>query len=173
MIDIDVVGQLLPNAFTMLTQLCSTLVLFLVAKKVLGKSIANMLNARADMIQEQLTQSEAAKQEAEEDRLRAKEELKAAVAQSEEIINRATVEAKNEGVRIIAKAKEDAASEIKKAKNQIEQEKKKMEDDMVREMVEIAMSATEKLVGEKSDEETDRKAIDAFVKEAAYGQSSR
>ena len=29
MIDIDVIGQLLPNPITMLTQLCSTLVLFL------------------------------------------------------------------------------------------------------------------------------------------------
>ena len=33
MIDIDVIGQLLPNPITMLTQLCSTLVLFLVIKK--------------------------------------------------------------------------------------------------------------------------------------------
>ena len=33
MIDIDVLGQLIPNPVTMLVQLCSTLVLFLLMKK--------------------------------------------------------------------------------------------------------------------------------------------
>ena len=55
MIDIDVIGQLLPNPITMLTQLCSTLVLFLVIKKFLWKSITGMLDRRAEKMQEELT----------------------------------------------------------------------------------------------------------------------
>ena len=58
MIDIDVIGQLLPNPITMLTQLCSTLVLFLVIKKFLWKSITGMLDRRAEKMQEELTASE-------------------------------------------------------------------------------------------------------------------
>jgi len=35
MIDIDILGQLIPNPITMVVQLCSTLILFLVMKKFL------------------------------------------------------------------------------------------------------------------------------------------
>ena len=35
MIDVDIIGQLVPNPLTMVVQLCSTLVLFLLAKKFL------------------------------------------------------------------------------------------------------------------------------------------
>ena len=48
MIDIDIVEQLIPNPMTMLVQLCSTLVLFLLMKKFLWKSVKNFLDVRAD-----------------------------------------------------------------------------------------------------------------------------
>lgn len=48
MIDVDITGQLIPNLLTVLVQLCSTLVLFLLAKKFLWKSVKNWLDARAD-----------------------------------------------------------------------------------------------------------------------------
>ena len=79
MIDIDVIGQLLPNPITMLTQLCSTLVLFLVIKKFLWKSITGMLDRRAEKMQEELTASEQARQQAQQDRENARQELKEAV----------------------------------------------------------------------------------------------
>ena len=46
MIDVDITGQLIPNLLTVLVQLCSTLVLFLLAKKFLWKSVKNWLDAR-------------------------------------------------------------------------------------------------------------------------------
>ena len=76
MIDIDVIGQLLPNPITMLTQLCSTLVLFLIIKKFLWKSITNMLERRAEKMQEELTASEQAHQQALQDREDARLTLK-------------------------------------------------------------------------------------------------
>ena len=39
MIDVDIVGQLIPNPITMLTQLLSTLILFLLMKKYLWSSV--------------------------------------------------------------------------------------------------------------------------------------
>lgn len=49
-----------------------------------------------------------------------------------------------------------------------------MQSEIHKEMVEVAMSAAEKLIGEKSNEASDRQAVDQFVKEVtAYGQSGR
>lgn len=174
MIDIDVIGQLIPNPITMLTQLCSTLVLFLCVKKFLWKSVLNLLDQRAKKIQEELLLSEKAKEEALADRAKAQEELKAAAAKSSRIIEQAVKEAKVVKEDIVSKAKTEAQDQLTKARSQIEMERSKMQNDMHREMVEIAMTAAEKLISEKSNEEADRKAVDAFVKEAsAYGQSGR
>ena len=163
MIDIDVIGQLLPNPITMLTQLCSTLVLFLVIKKFLWKSITGMLDRRAEKMQEELTASEQARQQAQQDRENARQELKEAVTRSQTMIEKATVEAKTE-----------ADDQIIRARGQIELERSQMQSEIHREMVEVAMSAAEKLIGEKSSEAGDRQAVDQFVKEvSAYGQSGR
>ena len=174
MIDIDVIGQLLPNPITMLTQLCSTLVLFLVIKKFLWKSITSMLDRRAEKMQEELAASEQARQQAQQDRENARQELKEAVTRSQTMIEKATVEAKSVREEIVRKAKTEADDQIIRARGQIELERSQMQREIHREMVEVAMSAAEKLIGEKSIEAGDRQAVDQFVKEvSAYGQSGR
>ena len=174
MIDIDVIGQLLPNPITMLTQLCSTLVLFLIIKKFLWKSITNMLDRRAEKMQEELTASEQARQQALQDREDARLQLKEAVTRSHTIIEKATVEAKSVREEIVRKAKTEADDQIVRARGQNELERSQKQSEIHKEMVEVAMSAAEKLIGEKSNEASDRQAVDQFVKEVtAYGQSGR
>ena len=68
MITIDIVEQLIPNPLTMLVQLCSTLVLFLLMKKYLWSSVKEYLKKRAEKMQEDLNAQEAARIAAESDR---------------------------------------------------------------------------------------------------------
>ena len=56
----------------------------------------------------------------------------------------------------------------KKAQEQIESDRQQMYDGMSKEMVEVAMSAVEKLVGSKDTSDMDRKAIEEFVKDASH-----
>ena len=63
MITVDIVNQLFPNIVTVIVQLCSTLVLFLVAKKFLWKSVKNWMNVRAEKMQADLSASQKAKEE--------------------------------------------------------------------------------------------------------------
>ena len=79
MIDIDIISQLIPNPITMLVQLCSTLVLFLLARKFLWASVKNFLQKRSEKMQEDLKQSENARAAAETDRQAAAEQLYAPV----------------------------------------------------------------------------------------------
>ena len=62
--EVNIVEQLFPNVLTVLVQLCSTFVLFLIAKKFLWESVKKFLDARADKIQEELVLSQQAKEEA-------------------------------------------------------------------------------------------------------------
>ena len=167
MIDVDVLGQLIPNPLTMLVQLCSTLILFLLMKKFLWKSVQNFLGKRSEKMQEDLTVYETARDEALEDRRKAGEQLAEVSKKSEEIVNAAIAEAKAEKDIILAQANKEAANARKKAHEQIEAERQAMQDAMKKEMVEIALAAAGKLIGDTSSEEYDRKAVSAYVKEAS------
>ena len=171
MIDIDVLGQLIPNPLTMLVQLCSTLVLFFLAKIFLWPSVQTYLGKRSEKMQSDLEASEQAKQEALIDRQKALSQLNEASDKAEQIVSAAVKQAKEEKAGILAQADKEADAARKKAHEQIEAERQAMYADMKREMVEVALSAAGKLLGEQNPEELDRDAIDAFVKEAgSYGE---
>lgn len=170
MIDVDINGQLIPNILTIVVQLCSTLILFLVAKKFLWKSVKNWLDARAVKMQEDLTAGEQAKADALQDRSKAQEQLTAASKRSEQIIDAAVKEASAEKESILAEARREANAEREKAQKQIKSERNAMYDSMKKEMVDIAMDAAAKLIGDTDTKDLDRKAVDAFVKDADHGE---
>lgn len=164
--EVNIVEQLFPNGLTVLTQLCSTLVLFLVAKHFLWASVKKFLDARADKMQEELALSQQAKEEAFADRKAALEQLNTASTKSEEIVSAAIQQAKQEKKQILAQADKEAAAVKQRAQEQIEAERREMYASMKKEMVDVAFSAAGKLIGEYEGEKVDRQAIDAFVKEA-------
>lgn len=164
--EVNIVEQLFPNGLTVLTQLCSTLVLFLVAKHFLWASVKKFLDARADKMQEELALSQKAKEEAFADRKAALEQLNTASTKSEEIVSAAIQQAKQEKKHILAQADKEASAVKQRAQEQIEAERREMYASMKKEMVDVAFSAAGKLIGEYEGEKVDRQAIDAFVKEA-------
>ena len=52
-----------------------------------------------------------------------------------------------------------------KAREDIEQQRSKMLSEMHEEIVNVAMTATERLLNDKLNKKTDRKAVDEFIKE--------
>ena len=163
--EVNIVEQLFPNGLTVLTQLCSTLILFLIAKYFLWASVKSFLNARAEKMQEELALSQKAKEEALADRKVALEQLNTASTKSEEIVSAAIQQAKQEKKQILAQAAKEAAAVKQRAQEQIEAERREMYASMKKEMVDVAFSAAGKLIGEHEAEKVDRQAIDAFVKE--------
>jgi len=163
--EVNIVEQLFPNGLTVLTQLCSTLVLFLIAKYFLWASVKSFLDARAEKMQEELALSQKAKEEALADRKVALEQLNTASTKSEEIVSAAIQQAKQEKKQILAQADKEAAAVKQRAQEQIEAERREMYASMKKEMVDVAFSAAGKLIGEQEAEKVDRQAIDAFVKE--------
>ena len=164
--EVNIVEQLFPNVLTVLVQLCSTFVLFLIAKYFLWASVKSFLDARAEKIQEELVLSQQAKEEALADRRVALEQLNTASTKSEEIVSAAIQQAKQEKQQILAQADKEAAAVKQRAQEQIEAERREMYASMKKEMVDVAFSAAGKLIGEHEGKKVDRQAIDAFVKEA-------
>lgn len=170
MINVDIINKLIPNPITLIVQLCSTLVLFLLAKKFLWKAVKQFFEAREEKMQSNLSESEQAKKAALSDRDQARQQLQKASGKAGEIVDAAVKEANNQKDSILAAASKEAEDTRKKAQEQIEQDRRAMQDSLHDEVVNVAMDAAAKLIGGKADSDMDRKAVDAFVKEASNDQ---
>lgn len=162
---VDVQGSLFPNIITMLVQLTSTFIIFLCIKKWLWKPVKNILNKRAEAMQENLDSAFKQNDEAKLNLAESKKELDAAKASSKEIIDAARVEATNLKNEIVSNAKREAQNKLDLAEDKIAQAKQQAQDDLRSEMVEVAMAAVSKLLDEKATSEDDVKAIDKYINE--------
>lgn len=165
MLEIDIVGQLIPNVTTMLVQLCSTTILFLLAYKYLWPSVRKFLDAQQEQIQKDLLASQQLKQEADQDRQKAHEQLNLAAQQSQQMIEAAVVEAKQQKEDILKQANHQANLAKEKALEQVEAQKRQMQSQIQNDMIEIAMLATKQMVAASDVDKINQEALETFVKE--------
>ncbi len=162
---VDILKLLVPNVWTAITQLCATAVLFFALYKLGYKPVRKILDTRSEYEQRKLAEADALKKENEELKKKMEEEL----AQAEERANRAIERARQEGNRLkdelVNEGREKTEQMIANAKADIAFERNKMLGEVQREIVDATISATEKMLSERIDEETDKRIIDDFIKE--------
>ncbi|MBR2746271.1 MAG: F0F1 ATP synthase subunit B [Erysipelotrichaceae bacterium] len=162
---VDILKLLVPNVWTSITQLCATAILFFALYKLGYKPVRKILDTRSEYEQRKLAEAEALKQENEELKKKMEEEL----AQAEERANRAIERARQEGNRLkdelVNEGREKTEQMLANAKADIAFERNRMLDEVQREIVDATISATEKMLSERIDEETDKRIIDDFIKE--------
>lgn len=163
--NVDVQGLLFPNILTMVTQLLSTLIIFLAVKKWLWKPVKNILAKRSEKMQESLDSAFKQNEEATKHLEESKKELDAARVSSKEIIDAARIEATNLKNEIVSNAKKEAQAKLDSAENKIEQRKNEVRDELHDEMVNVAMAAVSKLLEDKATSSDDEKALDKYIKE--------
>lgn len=161
----DIQGVLFPNWITMLVQLCSTLVLFLLCKKLLWKPARDILAKRRDKMNENLMSSQKLREDASVELDKAKEELEHARNRSGEIVESARKEAENLRAEIVNKANSEASAKLALADKEIEQKERDAQDRIHDEMVDVAMAAVSKLMSDKATSSDDKKAIEDFIGE--------
>ncbi|MBE6115597.1 MAG: F0F1 ATP synthase subunit B [Erysipelotrichaceae bacterium] len=162
---VDILKLLVPNVWTSITQLCATAILFFALYKLGYKPVRKILDTRSEYEQRKLAEAEALKKENEELKKKMEEEL----AQAEERANRAIERARQEGNRLkdelVNEGREKTEQMLANAKADIAFERNRMLDEVQREIVDATISATEKMLSERIDEETDKRIIDDFIKE--------
>lgn len=161
----DIQGVLFPNWITMLVQLCSTLVLFLLCKKLLWKPARDILAKRRDKMNENLMSSQKLREDASVELDKAKEELEHARNRSGEIVESARKEAENLRAEIVNKANSEASAKLALVDKEIEQKERDAQDRIHDEMVDVAMAAVSKLMQDKATTSDDKKAIEDFIGE--------
>ena len=164
-IDINVLGQLLPNPLTMLAQLCATAILFFLMYKLAYKPVKKIMDKRSEYEQDKLAKADSLKKEYEDLHSKAEKEISDARAQAQEIINKAQDEGNRVKNNLIDEGKQKSQQIIDDAQNNIALQKNKMLDEMHGEIVNVAITAAEKLLQTKLDDKNDSESIDEFIKE--------
>lgn len=161
----DILSQLIPNPLTMIAQLCCTFILFMLVRKFLWKSIKAYFAARSEKMHADMLESQQAKEAALEDRKQASLELQNAASKRQEIMDSAIKEAKQEKETILLEANQQAEAVRRKAEEQIVLEKQRMQESIKEEIVNVALLAAGKLLGDQNADTIDQNAISTLIKE--------
>lgn len=132
-------------------------------KKFLFKPVNNVLEKRRQLADQEISDAQKAKTEA--DTLKAQYEASIADAQTQatEIVQSAQKEAQARADGILQKAQDEAAGMKSKAEADIAQEKKKALNDVKDEIGGLAMDIAGKVVEKEINEEDHKKLIDEFI----------
>ena len=162
-ITFDVAEKLFPNILTVIVQLCSTGVIFFVAYKFLWNPAREFLATKADLTQKELDEAKAANAEAQRQMRSAKQQLSEASFKAKDIVEKGKDEGKIVKESIIRDGRAQADLMLKNAREQIAFEQDKMRQNIQKEIVDVALLATEKLMKDQADEEKNRESVVAFV----------
>ncbi|MBR3228466.1 MAG: F0F1 ATP synthase subunit B [Erysipelotrichaceae bacterium] len=161
----DIEGVLFPNLLTMLVQLCSTVVLFLLCKKLLWTPARKILETRRQKMNADLENARKLQQEATADLEEARNDLARARDRSDEIVKEARREAQELRDEIVSSARKEARDVMSDADKTIALKKKEAREEIHDEMVSVAMAAVSRLLEEKAGSEDDEKAIRDYISE--------
>ena len=151
------------NIWSILISLCNLVIIFLILKKVLFKSVKKTLDVRRAQIDKLYDDAGAAKAEAEGDRALYEEKLAGAKEEAEGILYTARERADRMSEEIISDANAKAASRVKKAEEEIAQEKKKAMSEIKNDISTLSVDIAEKIIEREIDEKDHSELIDKFI----------
>lgn len=161
----DIGAKLFPNLMTMVVQLLSTGVLFLVFKKFLWSAVMDYFAKRADYIEKNMTDAKDMRDQASVFLAESEKQAQEAAVQYRDIIAQAKEDADKQKQAILADAQDQAAKKIAAARVEIETEKAQAQEEMKTEIIEIATEVAMKIMNQEISASTNDAMISEFVDE--------
>ena len=166
----DIQIRLMPELHNMIITAIVLLILYLLLKKLLYKPVSRFMQNRSDLIQSEIDDAKALKQEA-----------KYIKENQEKIINEAHIEGKkiiedakkiSDEIKdnIILEAKKEAKEIIGKAEKEAEKQKAKALEEMKNQAVDLAVLIASKIMEEQLNVDKQNLLIDKFVEEVGASQ---
>ena len=156
-------GKLVPDWFSLVIQLSSFIILLLVVFFVAYKPVKNMLQKRADFIQEEIEQAQKSHAEAVEQTKEAKKILSDSKAEASLSIANATNKGEEKYEAMILEAKEEVKEMKLAAQDDIEQARVDALNDIRNEMVNVALSASKEILKREVDNEDNARLAEDFI----------
>lgn len=158
------------NLVNMLVQLTATLVLYFILRKFLYFPIKDLLNKRQDYIMKNVEDSEKNNLKSQVALRDYELKLKEAKKEANEIVDQAKKRADDIVNKSVSDAKEESRKIMEKADQELANKKSMAMDEMKGDMVNIAILAAEKLIGENISTKKDKEIIEKSIEEVGKEQ---
>ena len=158
------------NLVNMLVQLTATLVLYFILRKFLYFPIKDLLNKRQDYIMKNVDDSEKNNLKSQVALRDYELKLKEAKKEANEIVEQAKKRADDIVNKSVSDAKEESRKIMEKADQELANKKSMAMDEMKGDMVNIAILAAEKLIGENISTKKDKEIIEKSIEEVGKEQ---
>jgi len=155
------------NGAYLLAQIVNFLLLLFLLKKFVFPPISRMLDERKKRIAEGLTAADAARREAEEERKKLMAQIEAERAEAQQRVAAASSQAEKVKEVILAEARREAEAIKTNAIEEAETEKQRILAEAHKQIAELAMLATERVVREGLDEKTQHQIIEDFLSQVS------
>lgn len=161
--NIDVASKLFPNMTTLIVQLLSTGVMFLIFKKFLWVPVQEYFAKRADFIESQMNEAKEMNTKAKEFLVDSEVKARESAKEYRDIVEKAKQDALSTRDKIIDEAKKEASLKVEQARREIDAEKAQAKEEMKEEMVTIAMEIATKVMNKEMNTEENKKMVESFV----------
>jgi F-type H+-transporting ATPase subunit b len=158
---------------TVIVELITFLLMLAILARYVYPEIVRLAEARQRAVAEQLKEAEQSRAEAEERLKEAETRLTDARKTAQSVIDAASKSGEQLRHELRQKAEEESRRTVDAARKEIEAERDEAVRTVRREVSELVVAATEKVIGETLDDEKHRKLIDRAIAEVASADSSR
>lgn len=160
----DYMQGLFPSLPVLIASLVSLFILVIVVSYFAYFPVKKFLAERKSYIANNIQESEKMNTDAQQSLVAANNKLANSKKEGIDIIQKYTEKANKEAKMIVTEAKEQSKKIVQDANVRIKNTEKKMRIDLNQEIVDIAIKATEKLLKENIDNDTNKKLVDDFIK---------
>jgi F-type H+-transporting ATPase subunit b len=155
--------DIIPNIENMVIQLVTLVILFLVFKRFGWAPTKRFLDKRQEIIASKFTEAEAAKEESLELKRKYEDHLNNASREAEHIIENSREEGKKVYENIILDARKEANQKLVRADEAIAQDVRNAKGKIKEDIIEIAVSSTERLIKKEINESDHQRLFDDFI----------
>lgn len=151
------------NLNFLIAQIVNFLLLLFILQRFLYKPVTNMLEARTRRIRESLAEADRVRQEAAAARAEYERQLEAERRRSFDAAQQAIQEGQKAREAIIAQAQKDAEDIRRRAREETEREREQMLAQLRTQVADLAILASEKIIGQALDRDLQRRLVNDFL----------
>lgn len=158
--DIEVIKQAIPETITVIL---GFVIFFWVLKRFAWGPILGVLDERQKKIEDSFAEIKRLQDDAAEAHGRYEEKLRDIEAEARAKIQEAVADGRQVATEITEKAREDALLIVQKAKQSVELELAQARKQLREDIVDLTLSATERIIHERLTEAKDRELVGSFI----------
>jgi len=155
--------EVIPDMQHLIIQLIALVILLIVFKRYGWAPTKRFLDKRQEIIASKFTEAQAAKEESLELKRQYEEHLSKVNEEAHHIIESSREEGKKVYENIILDARREASEKLLRADEAISQDVRNAQNKIKEDIIEIAVSSTERLIKKELDERDHKRLFDDFI----------